>query len=894
MLRLKKIIKTYNVAGGDVEALKGIDLSFRKNEFVSILGPSGCGKTTTLNIIGGLDNYTSGDLIIEGISTKDFKDRDWDLYRNERIGFVFQSYNLIPHQTILGNVELALTISGLSKEERQRRAKEALDKVGLTNQYHKKPNQLSGGQCQRVAIARAIVNEPDILLADEPTGALDTKTSVQIMEIIKEISKDKLVIMVTHNPDLANEYSTRIINLLDGEVLDDSNPFKEEDEITEVQKYNHPTKLIEKRKKAKMTFRTAFMLSSKNLWSKRKRTIMTTIAGSIGIIGISAVLAVSNGVKTYISDMQDDMLSGNPVYVAESGLDYSALMGMLTPSTLPDYDFKDGYINVERMLDELAKRYGQMNNASFSNNITQEYIDYVLQMPKDYYAEISLDYGLELINNLYTDYTGEGDKNNISLSTIRETYKKLLETQTQFGGLSSIISSMSGLTSQLPDNDEYILSQYDIKAGRMPENKNETILVLDKNSTLTDLVLAQLGYYTQDEFLNIAYKANDALKDETPTDSKYDPELDKFHFSYEELMAKTFSYYPNDSVFTKNTGPLASLNPFSYSAYGDNLDNKEELKVVGIIEPKENISYGCLDTGLYYTTDFAKFVLESSKDSEIVEYIKAQPNQSIYSGIFKNNETEVESNVGIVYTFSYKFNGETVDNNLAFIGSMDQTGMLNSLMGGTESYSLGLRGTGGASMPSTIRIHPTDFNYKTEVTKYLDIWNEDVDIVVNNVKLTSSDRDQVKYTDNLDLIITLINTMIDMITVALIAFTALSLVVSCVMIAIITYVSVVERVKEIGVIRSLGGRKKDVSNLFNAETLIIGGLSGLFGVGFTYLISLIVNLSTRGLIGFDIANLPISNAVIMLLLSVFLTVVSGFIPAKKAAKQDPVNALRSE
>lgn len=441
MLILKNIIKEYNVADTKVAALKGINIAFRKNEFVSILGPSGCGKTTTLNIIGGLDKYTSGDLIISNRSTKEFTDRDWDIYRNHRIGFIFQSYNLIPHQTILGNVELALTISGLSKKERVEKAKKALDRVGLKGQYNKKPNQLSGGQCQRVAIARALVNEPEILLADEPTGALDTVTSIQIMDLIQEISKEKLVIMVTHNPDLANKYSTRIIQLLDGKVIEDSNPYSEEEEKKEYQNQTIKEEDI-KKEKAKMSLWTAFKLSAQNLFSKRKRTAMVSIAGSIGIIGVSLVLSISGGVKGYISSMQNDMLSGNPIQIAETSYDLSTLVSASNQKQIIDkLEVVDGKVNVNSLIDYLMEMAKLQDNFLISNQINENYIQFIKDMPEEYYAALSFDYGLDLSNNIYTTFTSEdGSVEHLSLSAILETYVALLGN-TSFSSLSSSVSA---------------------------------------------------------------------------------------------------------------------------------------------------------------------------------------------------------------------------------------------------------------------------------------------------------------------------------------------------------------------------------------------------------------------------------------------------------------------
>ena len=599
MLKLVNIKKDYYVGDGVVNALKGINLTFRNSEFVSILGPSGCGKTTLLNLIGGLDHYTDGDLIIDNISTKKYGDRDWDTYRNHRIGFIFQSYNLIPHQTILENVELALNISGIEKSERIKRAKKALDEVGLQNQYNKKPNQLSGGQCQRVAIARALVNEPDILLADEPTGALDTVTSVQIMDLIKKIAEKRLVIMVTHNPELAESYSTRIIKLLDGEAISDSNPVKD----------NEKVKVIEegKTKKSKLGFWSAFKLSARNLKSKIKRTSMVCFAGSIGIIGVSMVLAVSNGIQGYITKMQDDMLSGNPISITEKAFDISAMMSEASKMQQTEIVLEHGVVNVNSIIEYLSKQASAMESFQVTNNITKDYIDYVLQMPEENYSAITLDYGFDVSNNIYTDwkYSSIGASEQLSIAAITKMYTSILK-KTDFANYSSYISQLDVALRQAPNNTDYILSQYDVLAGEIANEENEIMVVLNKNSQVTDIVLGQLGYYSQEEFINIVYKSFN--------DPSYNPEFDKYTFDYDEILSKTsgktFTWYPNDTIFKANEGPIASFNPFTYLHKADDtFKDGVELKVTGILQAKDNISYGCLDAGFYYTEALSKKIL---------------------------------------------------------------------------------------------------------------------------------------------------------------------------------------------------------------------------------------------------------------------------------------------
>ena len=900
MLRLKDITKNYKVAGGEIKVLKGLNVSFRKSEFVSILGPSGCGKTTTLNIVGGLDKYTSGDLIIAGKSTKNFSDRDWDIYRNRRIGFIFQSYNLIPHQTVLGNVELALTISGVSKEERQQRALDALEKVGLKGEEYKRPNQLSGGQCQRVAIARALVNEPDILLADEPTGALDSKTSVQIMDLIKEISKDKLVIMVTHNGDIAEQYSTRIIRLVDGEIVEDTNPFNEEDEIEEAEVVRKTEK--HKVSKAKMSWWTAFKLSLRNLFTKRGRTIMTSIAGSIGIIGISAVLAVSTGVRGFIANMQDDMLSGNPITIQEKAYDLDAMMNGMEIDDTVEMLKEKGYVNVESMLAFLAEKLDEVNSMVVENDIREEYVKYVQAMPKEY-GTVKIDRGIDVTNNIYTDFSVDGTKDkttNLSISAIKQTYTSVMK-DTSVGDSASMINSLGKVYMQAINNEEYILSQYDLnEGGRVAKEKNEIMIVVNNDWALTDVMLAQLGYYNQDEFINIALKA-------TNDQENYNPDIaEREKFSYEELMGKKFVWYDNDTVFTKNgEDKIAKGNPFTYSAQSKEEWNGLELKVVGILTPKENLNYGCLDAGFYYTEALADYALQVNGESEIVKYFTDDVKafevmvKQLNNGMMATQGTYVDYEY-TYYPFDHNKTGEGVRNATWYVGSADAMSSIVGAIGGGAGLMgdiliLTSRELGGETVSNDISIYPLDFETKDLVLEYLDAWNDsDQPIVVDGVSYEKADRVEIKYTDTLSLIISMINTMIDVVTYALIAFTSLALVVSCVMIAIITYVSVVERVKEIGVIRSLGGRKKDVSNLFNAETLIIGLTSGAIGIGFTYLLSFIVNIIVRNAAGFAIMNLTFGSAMIMMLLSVGLTVLSGIIPSKKAAKQDPVVALRTE
>ena len=912
MLNLKSIRKDYVTSSETVHALKGVSISFRKTEFVSILGPSGCGKTTLLNIIGGLDHYTDGDLMIGSRSTKEYGDRDWDVYRNHRVGFIFQSYNLIPHQTVLGNVELALTIAGIGKEERIRRAKIALDRVGLSNQYYKKPNQLSGGQCQRVAIARALVNDPEILLADEPTGALDTVTSVQIMDLIKEISEERLVIMVTHNPELAEEYSTRIVRLLDGEVIEDTNPMGEDEiqaeidaeeaeRLAEVEAINalpepEKEKRIKqnkkKKEKAKMSFLTAFKLSARNLWSKKGRTAMVGFAGSIGIIGIAMVLAFSAGIKGYVASMQDDMLSGNPITVTESTLDLAALTGMINNAMGEKIEKIPGNVYVSSLVEYIIKS----GDTVITNDISEDYMRFVSNMPSEYYNAILYDYGIDLLPNIFVDFkvTPDSEPEHISVRQITDMYKELL-SKTEMSSMSSFVDTLAPTLKQAPNNTDYILSQYDLLGNsKIATEKNEVMIVLNSEDELSDLLLARLGYFTEVEFIEIINKANSELdSEENGTEVEYNKALYRNYFSYDELLNKTLTWYPTDTIFNATTsestgfgGALTTKITANYtSTFDAPQDTGMELKVVGILTPKDSISFGALTSGIYYTEALTEHIIESAKTSEFIKALSP--------------ELEDESKK-ISYDFSYDFSYYPADafDGAEIIGEKISTTAskttYRSVSGSTEEKYV--RALGGNAVPNGVSIYPISFEDKYLVTAYLDQWNDkELDLTVNGTVLTGDDRQEVTYTDTLEIVIFMINTMINIISYALIAFTSVSLIVSTVMIGIITYVSVVERIKEIGVIRSLGGRKKDVSYLFNAETFIIGSLAGIFGILISVIASTILSMGLKPLIGYaNIASLPVNQAILLIILSVGLTLISGLVPASSAAKKDPVVALRTE
>lgn len=919
MLQLKDIKKDYFVAGEAVPALKGISLNFRKNEFVSILGASGCGKTTLLNIVGGLDKYTSGDLIINGKSTKEYKDGDWDTYRNHSIGFIFQSYHLIPHQTILQNVELALVIAGVDKEERRRRAVEALERVGLKDKMNSRPNQLSGGQAQRVAIARALINDPEIVLADEPTGALDSKTSVQIMELLKEISKDRLVIMVTHNPELAEQYSTRIIRLLDGLVTDDSMPYdgtEETEDAVVAQEDAAETDAAPsakkktdkgKKKRSSMSAGMAFMLSLKNLLSKWKRTLMVSLAGSIGIIGVSLVLAISSGVQGYIKDMENDMLSGNPISIERSSFDMSALtkINKTVNKTIDITKLKD-----KVYVDSLLQTFLDMgNNFITSNEISENYLDYVGKMPEEYYSAMRYKFDFEVSNYIYTDFhvTSEtsptvipeeldASSDGMSLTAIRSMYTSVLAQESEYSKFISMLDMFTGLQ-EVPDGGEYILSQYDVIAsnGNLSEeqiinafnDKQSLILVVDEGK-VSEIDLAQFGFLSEEELLNYAFLAAGRTESYDPAiglpgsgikdkDPYYDESLGAGGLNFNFFFDKQFKWYPNNTVFTKQND---AQKPFTYNSYSEGFseEGSMDLGVKLILQKKKNVSYGCLADGLYYTPALTRHIIAQGLESEIAQYIKDNGNLS-------------------ELTYTYDFTYFKTENGVKVYHKdvgMNKFRQQQTMFGGSsDAVTLGM--VAGSDIASAVFIYPLNFDMKNKVCTYLDGWNKMCEDGAEYNGETLSSKQKVKYTDMVGVIIDMVNTMIQMVTIALVAFTALSLLVSTVMVGIITYVSVVERIKEIGILRSVGARKKDIKLLFIAETFMIGLAAGLAGIIITYLISLAINLivTTVFAIG-TIAALPVWQALIMVAVSVALTLISGLIPAAAAAKKDPVVALRTE
>ena len=932
MLQLCNIKKDYKVGDSTVAALKGISLSFRRNEFVSVLGASGCGKTTLLNIIGGLDQYTSGDLIIEGISTKNYSDGDWDTYRNHRIGFVFQTYNLIPHQTILGNVELALTLSGVSPKERKERAAEALRSVGLGNELNKRPNQLSGGQMQRVAIARALVNNPEILLADEPTGALDTNTSVQIMDLIKEIAGERLVIMVTHNPELAYKYSSRIVELRDGLVVSDSNPYSSEEEEAEVKEHRaqlaaesadesgsgENTRDLSPREQKKaqkaaaraaayktryssMSYFTAFVLSGKNLLTKKARTLITAIAGSIGIISVCLVLALSSGFNNYIGQTEEDMLSYYPVTVSETSLDLnSAMASFMSGSTSNiEIDKIEDKVYVNSFLSQLAQGMTTTNDLTDGNvaNINGQdmtYLEYLDAMPEELYNAIMYSYGVSISANLFTDVeigsestsedvSAAGTPMHMSLESLREYYTYLLTYRAEeFSNLTQFVRYFTDVVSVMPDSDmneegfswetSYVNSQYDLIAGDFPESSDEVVLVVGEDNDVIDLTLVQLGFMTEEEFLDLFISSEDGVdEDEEPASIPFD-----------EIVGKEYTLYYNDAVFTPSDSALTGYS-YIYQGFRQATDDEQPvssedgrtLKISGILRLKDGLTYGCLESGLCLTESLIREYIAENMQSQIVNTLNSA-----------ENSTVINTLVGEI-----TFEG-------IFDGNMRPTARYNSTS--TTMTEL-VRLLGGNDQPSGLSIYAVDFETKQQMLDYLDAWNEAVGearaayFEENGTYDGYDGPTEINYSDTVGTLMGMVNTILNAITYVLVAFTAISLVVSTVMIGVITYVSVVERTKEIGILRSIGARKRDIRHVFNAETFIVGLCAGLIGVIVAYLLQLLINVILTPLTGISgLAALPIWQAVIMICVSVVLTLISGLIPASAAAKKDPVIALRTE
>jgi putative ABC transport system permease protein len=840
MLELRDIKKTYLTGQTEVHALRGIDLSFRQNEFVSVLGPSGCGKTTLLNIIGGLDQYTSGDLVIQGRSTKDFKDSDWDAYRNRSIGFVFQTYNLIPHQTVLGNVELALTLSGMPRAKRRALAVEALTRVGLADQIHKRPNQLSGGQMQRVAIARAIVNRPKIILADEPTGALDSEISVQVMDLLKEIAGDKLVVMVTHNADIAIAYSSRIIRLTDGCVSGDTNPYYPADD-TATEAYagdgvategvadapyldanageasdadiadasnvsdNVHSDVVKPQKKDKtsMSFFTALALSGKNLLTKKARTILTAFAGSIGIIGIALVLAISSGFQAYIDQMQADTMSSYPLEISETAYDIDAAMGMMSGGGFGGFGGGAGKSDeLTEFPDEpvvnVNKTSERFDNIVLHNTLSDKYITNVIEpLKKD-----------GLVNDI--SYT--------KAATLNVFLKDGLDQSGSMTYTPATLRSWGPLLT----NREFVNSQYDLIDGTYPQSKEDMVLVLDSYNRVSDNVLRGLGLYDEEQTT----------------------------VSFADIFAASYKLYLNESYYVPIKDASGNITRWSINpAVLTGATAAVELKISGIVRVKPGVSSGALSSSIGYLPELVDYILAedgkpttSLNETSMVQWIKDNPYLNPLSGAAYPEATK------------------------------------------EASYKTALQSANGDGRIIAITLYPKDFDAKEKIKERLNAYNKSV-----------PEEEKVFFNDMIETMMSTITTMVNAIKYILIAFTAISLVVSSIMIGIITYISVLERTKEIGVLRSIGARKRDISRVFNAETLTIGFISGMIGVIVTLLLSIPINLIINNLAGVaNVASLQFVHAIILIAVSMALTFIAGLIPSRVAAKKDPVTALRTE
>ena len=1037
MLKLKDIVKEYPTGDSKVIALKGINIEFRRNEFVSILGHSGCGKTTLLNIIGGLDQYTTGDLIIEGRSTKDFKDGDWDSYRNHSVGFVFQNYNLIPHQSVLSNVELALTLSGVSKAERKKRAVEALEKVGLGDQINKKPNQMSGGQMQRVAIARALVNNPEILLADEPTGALDSETSVQIMDLLKEISQEKLVVMVTHNPELADEYSTRIIRLVDGKIVDDTNPYTTEDverkEKTKAEKKSEKKAAKQLPKKPSMSFFTALSLSLNNLMTKKMRTFLTSFAGSIGIIGIALILALSSGFQAYIDSIQQETLTSYPMMVESTAMDMNAMMSGMTGVTPGEvnHPLDKVYSNTmaASMMESFSSEIWKNDLKSF-----KDYLESDASTIKDYASSVQYTYGGKL--NIFSADTANGI-NQVYPSPVISMMESMMGS-VDLGGMQIDTSMMSSMTKmmnswqELIDNHALLEEQYEIVSGKWPEAYNEVVLIVDKNNEISDIAIQGLGLMTQEEMMQAMMAMQNGEEYKATTRQ----------IEYSDVLDLTFRIVLEPEYFSYNAETKTWDDMRGDEQYVANLIAKgEEIKVVGIIRPSEESVMVATTGAVGYTAALTEHIITKTNECEIVKQQMADPETDVFTGIpfakaqeqaqaqtqsrtaapaasgvsldpqvntpalaegmapaassmkFEGNAPKASFTAAGMPDFSQfpavtedevyasidkNFSGEEAEKMkrtvelmlkstlsiserrelsgyldemlagqeiegmgqisgsqaLSFLQMMDKETklkMLNAIMSGefgnyappannenagdntgedapqetpvepepepepepmplASSYeeALALLGVADITTPQSIYIYPKDFESKDIISEEISRYNES--------KAAEGKEDSaIKYTDYIGLLLSSVSTIIDIISYVLIAFVAISLVVSSIMIGIITYISVLERTKEIGILRAIGASKKDISRVFNAETLIVGFVSGALGIGSTVLLTIPINAIISHLTSLpEVAKLPMDGAIILVVISMVLTLISGLIPSRIASRKDPVEALRTE
>lgn len=986
MLEIRNIVKNYETGSETVHALKGVSIAFRESELVSILGQSGCGKTTLLNIIGGLDQYTSGDLIINGQSTKQYKSADWDIYRNHSVGFIFQSYNLIPHQSVLSNVELALTLSGVSKAERRRRAKEALEKVGLGNQLNKRPNQMSGGQMQRVAIARALVNDPDILLADEPTGALDSETSIQIMELVKEIAKDRLVIMVTHNPELAEKYSTRIVKLLDGQIVGDSDPFDpaKEPAHSEVRKSE-----VTKGQKTSMSFLTALSLSKNNLMTKKGRTFLTSFAGSIGIIGIALILSLSNGVQEYINSVERSTLASFPVSIQHETVDYTSLMtSMMNVRDNAEENRDPDRIYTNDISTEMMKT---MLSEMQTNNLA-EFKEYLESDPDGISASIEeIQYSYD--SNLYIyGHSADGDIMQINPSTVMSAMmgQSMADNVSQMTNTYSSLMGSSSMSSydafrELLSTD-MLKTEYEVLAGRLPEAYNEVVVLVTDRNELSDVTLYTLGLRDQGEL--------EGMMSSVMAGESFDLDTGDLSFSYDDLMGMEFSMLTAPEFYQKNDDgtwtDMRSDSEFMEQA----AENGLKLKVVGILKPDADSLISSTNSGgIGYTHALTEYMIDKTNSSELVKAQKENPDVDVFTGIeFPKADEEEEQpmsqseamemltgmlteeqrtkiNEGIMAALTEEQQAQIQSAMMGMVSdeqmnsimmgvltpeqltqlqsgadvnslltdaqkaqmsaqiaasltaeqNAELSAMMNGMVDPTKMYTifmqvlttdqlrqlmdmtkepettdatydgnLKLLGVAELSEPSSMKIYATDFESKEKITQLIEKYN-DSKIVDDN------QADVINYTDYVGLMMSSVSDIINSISYILIAFVAISLIVSSIMIGIITYISVLERTKEIGILRAMGASKRDISNVFNAETLIVGFSAGVIGIAVTLLLNIPINIIIENITGIaNVALLPWQGGVILVVISMLLTLIAGLVPAGVAAKKDPVEALRTE
>lgn len=986
MLEIRNIVKNYETGSETVHALKGVSIAFRESELVSILGQSGCGKTTLLNIIGGLDQYTSGDLIINGQSTKQYKSADWDIYRNHSVGFIFQSYNLIPHQSVLSNVELALTLSGVSKAERRRRAKEALEKVGLANQLNKRPNQMSGGQMQRVAIARALVNDPDILLADEPTGALDSETSIQIMELVKEIAKDRLVIMVTHNPELAEKYSTRIVKLLDGQIVGDSDPFDpaKEPAHSEVRKSE-----VTKGQKTSMSFLTALSLSKNNLMTKKGRTFLTSFAGSIGIIGIALILSLSNGVQEYINSVERSTLASFPVSIQHETVDYTSLMtSMMNVRDNAEENRDPDRIYTNDISTEMMKT---MLSEMQTNNLA-EFKEYLESDPDGISASIEeIQYSYD--SNLYIyGHSADGDIMQINPSTVMSAMmgQSMADNVSQMTNTYSSLMGSSSMSSydafrELLSTD-MLKTEYEVLAGRLPEAYNEVVVLVTDRNELSDVTLYTLGLRDQGEL--------EGMMSSVMAGESFDLDTGDLSFSYDDLMGMEFSMLTAPEFYQKNDDgtwtDMRSDSEFMEQA----AENGLKLKVVGILKPDADSLISSTNSGgIGYTHALTEYMIDKTSSSELVKAQKENPDVDVFTGIefpkadedeeqpmsqseamemlagMLTEEQRTKLNEGIMAALTEEQQAQIQSAMMGMVSdeqmnsimmgvltpeqltqlqsgadvnslltdaqkaqmsaqiaaslTAEQNAELSAMMNGmadpTKMYTifmqvlttdqlrqlmdmtkepettdatydgnLKLLGVAELSEPSSMKIYATDFESKEKITQLIEKYNDS--------KIADDNQaDVINYTDYVGLMMSSVSDIINSISYILIAFVAISLIVSSIMIGIITYISVLERTKEIGILRAMGASKRDISNVFNAETLIVGFSAGVIGIAVTLLLNIPINIIIENITGIaNVALLPWQGGVILVVISMLLTLIAGLVPAGVAAKKDPVEALRTE